>query len=127
LAGFSAVAPVVGASEGRTRTFSPRPKAAAYKASAVAGSGTSRVTDSMEAISAELVDADQVARGIAEGAVANAVGLLGRLLDGLGAAGLQPIEDAVEVVGGQGDGGVAALGDQLEDGAASGSVCRRKA
>ena len=72
----------------------------------------------MEAISAELVDADQVARGIAEGAVANAVGLLGRLLDGLGAAGLQPIEDAVEVVGGQGDGGVAALGDQLEDGAA---------
>jgi hypothetical protein len=39
--------------------------------------------------SAQLVDADQVARGIAEGAVANPVRLLGRLLDDLGAAGLQ--------------------------------------
>src|SRR5215211_993471 len=44
--------------------------------------------------SAQLVDADQVARGIAEGAVANAVRLLGRLLDNLGAAGLQPREGA---------------------------------
>ncbi len=35
--------------------------------------------------SAQLLDADQVARGIAEGAVANPVGLLGRLLDDLGA------------------------------------------
>jgi hypothetical protein len=38
--------------------------------------------------SAELVDADQIARGIAEGAVANPVRLLGRLLDDLSAAGL---------------------------------------
>ena len=38
--------------------------------------------------SAQLVDADQVARGIAEGAVANPVRLLGRLLDDFGAAGL---------------------------------------
>src|SRR4051812_32898576 len=50
---------------------------------------------------AQLLDADQVAREIADGAVANAVRLLGRLLDELGAAGLQPREDAVEVPGGQ--------------------------
>ena len=47
--------------------------------------------------SAQLLDADQVARGIAEGAVANPVRLLGRLLDDLGVAGLQPLEGAVEV------------------------------
>src|SRR5689334_25425051 len=34
--------------------------------------------------SAQFLDADKVARGIAEGAVANAVRLLGRLLDDLG-------------------------------------------
>src|SRR5215467_2467254 len=68
--------------------------------------------------SAHLADADQVARGIAEGAVAYPVRLLGRLLDDLGAAGLQPLEGAVEVGGGQGDVGVAALGHHLYDGAA---------
>ena len=47
--------------------------------------------------SAQLLDADQVASGIAEGAVANAVRLVGRLLDDLGVAGLQPPEGAVEV------------------------------
>src|SRR5438132_973845 len=41
--------------------------------------------------SAQLLDADQVARGIAEGAVANAVWLLDRLLDDLGGAGLAPV------------------------------------
>ena len=41
--------------------------------------------------SVELLDADQVACGIAQGAVANAVRVLGRLLDDLG-AGLQPCE-----------------------------------
>ena len=51
--------------------------------------------------SAQLLDADHVARGVAEGAVADAVRLLGRLLDDLGVAGLQPLEGAVEVVGGQ--------------------------
>ena len=66
----------------------------------------------------DLADPDQGARGIAEGAVANAVGLLDRLLDDLGAAGLQPLEGAVEVLGGQGDAGVAALGHHLGDGAA---------
>src|SRR3954449_9103140 len=45
-------------------------------------------------VSAELLDAEQVARGIAEGAVANSVRLLGRLLDDLGVAGLQPLEGA---------------------------------
>src|SRR6478736_4683318 len=34
--------------------------------------------------SAQLLDADQGARGVAHGAVAHAVGLLGRLLDDLG-------------------------------------------
>src|ERR1051325_6314144 len=42
--------------------------------------------------SGELRDADQVAGGVAEGAVADAVGLVGRLLDDLGLAGLQPLE-----------------------------------
>src|SRR5215472_11672218 len=68
--------------------------------------------------SAHLADADQVASGIAEGAVAYPVRLLGRLLDDLGAAGRQPLEGAVEVGGGQGDVGVAALGHHLDDGPA---------
>src|SRR5688572_957696 len=42
--------------------------------------------------SAQLLDANHVARGIAEGAIANAVWLLGRLLDDLGDAVLQPCE-----------------------------------
>src|SRR5438067_12885545 len=44
--------------------------------------------------SAQLLDADHVARRIAEGAVADAVRLLGRFLDHLGVAGLQPLEGA---------------------------------
>src|SRR6516165_3661503 len=68
--------------------------------------------------SALLLNADQVAGGITEGAVANPVRLLGRLLDDLGVAGLQPLEEAVEVLGGQEDAGVAALGHHLRDGAA---------
>jgi len=38
--------------------------------------------------SAQLLDADEGARGIAEGAVANPVRLFGRLLDDFGVAGL---------------------------------------
>src|SRR5215472_9781087 len=69
--------------------------------------------------SAPLLDADQVARGIAEGAVANTVRLLGRLLDNLGGvAGLEPLEGAVEIIGGQKDPAVCALGHHLGDGAA---------
>jgi hypothetical protein len=67
---------------------------------------------------AQFLDADQVARGIAEGAVANSVRLVGRLLDHLGVAGLQPLEGAVEVLGGQEDPAVGALGHHLGDGAA---------
>src|ERR671915_128393 len=55
--------------------------------------------------SAQLLDADQVARGIAKGAVADAVRLVGRLLDDLGVAGLQPLEGAVKVFGGEVDAG----------------------
>src|ERR1700716_3661372 len=68
--------------------------------------------------SAQLDDADEVARGIAEGAVANAVRLLDRLLNDVGVAGLQPLEGAVEVLGGQVDVAVGALGHHLGDGAA---------
>src|SRR3712207_4832152 len=68
--------------------------------------------------SAQLLDADHVACGVAEGAVADSVRLLGRLLHDLGAAGLQLREGAVEVGGGQVDTEVAALGHQLVDGAA---------
>ena len=65
--------------------------------------------------SADLADADQVARGIAEGAVADAVRLVDRLLDDLGVAGLQPFEGPVDVIGGQVDAGVGALGHHLRD------------
>src|SRR5215469_18596616 len=69
-------------------------------------------------ISAQLVDANHVARGVAEGTIANAVWLLGRLLNDLGAAGPQLLEGAVEVLGGQRDDCVGALGHHLDDGAA---------
>src|SRR3954452_19739847 len=68
--------------------------------------------------SGQLLDADHVARGIAERAVANAVRLVGRLLDDLGLGRLQPRERAVEVAGGEVDAGVRALGHHLGDGAA---------
>src|SRR5919107_1712110 len=68
--------------------------------------------------SVQLVDADQVARRIAEGAVTNSVRLVGRLLDHLGVAGLQPAEGVVEVLGGQHHDAVGALGHHLGDGAA---------
>src|SRR5918998_3531336 len=70
--------------------------------------------------STQLLYANHVARGVAEGAVANAVGLIGRLLDDLGDAVLQPREGAVEVGGGQEDAGVGALGHHLGDGATLG-------
>jgi len=47
-----------------------------------------------------LVDAEVIARGVAKGAVANAIRLVGRLLHDLGAAGLQPRESGIEVSGG---------------------------
>src|SRR3954449_10004669 len=57
--------------------------------------------------SAQLLDADHVARGVEEGTVPNPVRLLDRLLDHLG-AGLEPLEDGVEVGGGEQElGGVA--------------------
>jgi hypothetical protein len=48
--------------------------------------------------SVQLDDSDEVARGVTEGAVANPVGLVDRLLDDLGYATLQPLEGAIEVL-----------------------------
>ena len=55
---------------------------------------------------------------IADRTVADAVRLVGRLLDDVGSAGLQPLEGAIEVGGGQDDAGVGALGHHLIDRAA---------
>jgi hypothetical protein len=65
-----------------------------------------------------LLDADQVARRVAERAVANPVGLIGRLLDDLRVPGLQPLEGGVEIGGRQVDAGEGALGHHLGDRAA---------
>jgi drug/metabolite transporter (DMT)-like permease len=67
---------------------------------------------------AQFLDADQVARGITEGAVANSVRLLGRLLDNLGVTALHPLEGAVQVLGGQEDPAVGTFGHHLGDDAA---------
>src|SRR6185312_10268420 len=66
---------------------------------------------------APLLHAQQVAGGIAEGAIAYAVGLLGRLFDDFGAAGLDFFESGVEVLGGQQHHRVGALGHHLGNGA----------
>src|SRR3954454_21681743 len=67
--------------------------------------------------SAQLLDPDQVAGRVAEGAVTNPVRLDGRLLDDLGIAGLHSLERRVEVLGGEQDPAVGALGHHLGDGA----------
>src|SRR5262245_41203614 len=54
--------------------------------------------DFFSAISAQLLDSDEVSRRVAEGAVANPVRLVGRLLDDLDVAGLQPVEEGVDVL-----------------------------
>src|SRR5688572_16405215 len=63
----------------------------------------------------QLLDADEVARRVAKGAVADPVRLVDRLLDDLGVAGLQSREGAVEVGGGQVDAGEGPLGHHLGD------------
>src|SRR4051794_31583292 len=68
--------------------------------------------------SAQLLDAHQVACGVAHGAVPDTVRLLGGLLDDVGVTGLQPLEGAVEVAGGQQQRRVGALGHHLDDRAA---------
>src|SRR5688500_5963075 len=65
----------------------------------------------------QFLDAEQVARGIAEGAVAEPVRLVDRLLDDLGALRLDSLEGAVEVLGGEEDPPVRAFGHHLGDGA----------
>src|SRR3954466_3528985 len=64
-------------------------------------------------MSAQLLDADEVAGGGAERAVAEAVRLLRGLLHDLGVAGLDPVEGGVELPGGQQDPAVGALGHHL--------------
>src|SRR5262245_45604418 len=79
---------------------SPFFSSAAYSFTAARSSAVNRLRAVfVPAISAQLLDADQVACGIAEGAVAHPVRLRGRLLDDLGVAGLKPLECAVEVGG----------------------------
>ena len=65
--------------------------------------------------SAQLLDPDQVAGRIADGAVPNAPGLLGGLLDDVGVACLEPLERAVEVPRREIDAAVRALGHHLGD------------
>src|SRR5690606_4802552 len=68
--------------------------------------------------SGSFLDAEHVARGVSEGTIPHAVGLIRRFLDHLGALGLQALEGAVDVRRGQDEAGVGALGHHLEDGAA---------
>src|SRR5215218_531624 len=68
--------------------------------------------------SAPLLDPHHAAGRVTEGAVPHAVRLVGGLLDDVGAAGLQLLEGAVHIGGGQQDVGVGALGHHLGDGAA---------
>src|SRR3954447_22275138 len=65
--------------------------------------------------SGQLLDPEQVAGRIAERAVADAVGLVGRLLDDFGVAALQSLERRVDVLGRQQDRGVGALRHHLGD------------
>src|SRR5947207_10858525 len=67
---------------------------------------------------AQRLDADQIARGVAERAVADPVRLVGRFLDDFGVAGLQSVEGAVQVLRGEVDACVGSLGHHLGDGAA---------
>src|SRR5437868_4042389 len=66
---------------------------------------------------ADFLDADQVARGVAEGAVADAVRLVRRLLYDLRVARLQLFEGAVEIGSGQQNPAIGALRHHLENGA----------
>src|SRR3954463_4289104 len=64
----------------------------------------------VDARSAQLIDADQIAGRVADGAVADPVRLLHRFLHDFDTARLQPIEGAVQVPRGQQDHGVGAFG-----------------
>src|SRR4051794_11549702 len=68
--------------------------------------------------SADLEDADEVAGGVAERAVAHAPRLVGRLLDDVDVDRLQLLEGAVDVLGGEVDAAVGALRHHLRDRAA---------
>lgn len=65
-----------------------------------------------------LLDADQVAGGIADGAVAYSVRLVGRFFHHLGALGLYPLESGIDIGRGHQEGGERALGHHLGNGAA---------
>jgi hypothetical protein len=69
-----------------------------------------------------LVDADQVAGRVADGAVPRAPRLVGRLLDDLGTGGDQPVEAGVEIVAVEVDAVEGALGDESGDRLAIGSA-----
>jgi hypothetical protein len=91
-AGFSGVAPAA-------RSAAMRPWMKPWMRDLVSTPHGTRLCTSwlrLPDASAQLLDADQVSGGVAEGAVAYPVRLLGRLLDDLGVAGLQPLEGVIE-------------------------------
>src|SRR5690606_7596062 len=63
-----------------------------------------------------LVDPQQVPGGVPEGAVADAVRLVHRLLEDLAPGGTDLLEGGVDVVGGEDDAAQQALGEQLRHG-----------
>src|SRR3954453_3885748 len=109
--------PAPGTAPRRPRPSPPTRRSQAGPASPASGPCGPRESEAPRRRSGPLLDPDLIARGIAEGAVAGAVRLLGGLLDDLGVTGLDPLEGAVEVLGRQQDPAVGALRHHLLDGA----------
>src|SRR5687767_12536729 len=100
------------------RLFSRAPSTRIRSCASATCSGPERVSVRVDMTSVHLLDADEVARGIAEGAVPHPPRLLGRLLDDFGAACLHLLERAVEIGRGEQNPAVGALRHHLGDRAA---------
>lgn len=81
------------------------------------GSAASRRALRMDRLR-QLLYADEVARRVADRAVAGSPWRIGLLLDDLDVRGLQPLEGAIKVVAAEEDHGIGAFGHHLADGAA---------
>src|SRR5690625_2647745 len=97
--------------------FSPLEPSGQSPGAVVAASATSGLLVLSHGDSAQFLDAEQVACWVADGAVADPVRLIGRLLDDLPVGGLQPLEGRFEVRRGQVDAAVGPFGHHLGDGA----------